>query len=65
MGVDSVDQIIERFTRSTFPKQHGEPNYDKIHNMHKLAATDAASIKTTRRGRRHGYLSIVILTDES
>ena len=62
IGVDSVEKIIESFSLSTFPKQHEEPNYDKIQTIHNLSATDAASIETTRGGGQYGYLAIVMLT---
>ena len=40
MGVGSVENIIKSFPHSTFPKQHGDPNYDKIQTIHNLVATD-------------------------
>ena len=63
MIADRVEEIIEKFPRSTFLKQHGEPNYDKIKTIHKLVATYAASLEKTRGRGRHGYLAIVMLSD--
>ena len=55
-----IEQYIESFPNSTFPKIEGEPTYEKIKQIHKLAAENAASIETTRGGGRHGYLAIVL-----
>ena len=46
----TVEQYIESFPNSTFPKQEGEPTYSKIKIIHKLAAENAASVKTTQGG---------------
>ena len=40
-----MEQIIEIFPHSTFPKQQGEPYYDKMQKIFKLAATNAASVE--------------------
>jgi len=56
----TVEQYIESFPHSTFPKQEGEPTYEKIQAIHKLAAANAASVETTRGGGQHGYLAIVL-----
>ena len=49
MGVVIVEQRIENFPHSTFPKQQGEPDNNKMQKIHKLAATNAASVKTTTK----------------
>ena len=56
----TIKQYIESFPNSTFPKQEGEPTYEKIKLIHKLAAENTASIDTIRRGGQHGYLAIVL-----
>ena len=56
----TIDQYIENFPHPTFPKQEGEPTYNKIQTMHKLAAANAASVETTWWGGQHGYLAIVL-----
>ena len=63
MGAESLEEIIESFTHSMFPKQHREPNCNKIQQTHKLAGTDAASVEITRGGGQHGCLEIFTLTD--
>jgi len=56
----TIEQYIESFSNSTFPKIEDEPTYEKIKQIHKLAAENTASIETTRGGGRHGYLAIVL-----
>ena len=56
----TIEQYIESFPNSTFPKQEGEPTYEKIKIIHTLAAENAASIETTRGGGHHGYLGILL-----
>ena len=56
----TIEQCIESFPHSTFPKIEGEPTYEKIKQIHKLAAENAASVETTRGGGRHGYLALVL-----
>ena len=65
MEVDSVHQLTESFSPSSFPKQQRNNNYYKIQTIHKLAAIDAASVETTRGGGQHGYLAIVLLKDKT
>ena len=49
MGIDTIlEQHIESFPHETFPKQYGEPNYDKMQKKYKLAAANAASVESTR-----------------
>jgi len=60
MANQTIEQYIESFPNSTFPKQEGEPTYQKIKTIHKLAAENAASVETTRGGGQHGYLAIVL-----
>ena len=60
MGDITVEQYIESFLHTIFPKQLGEPNYKKIQKIHKLAAANAALVETTRGGGNHGYLAIVL-----
>ena len=56
----TIEQHIESFPHSTFPKIDGEPTHNTIKQTHKLAAENAASVETTRGGGRHGYLAIVV-----
>ena len=56
----TIEQYIESFPHSTFPKQEGESSYEKIQATHKLAAANASSVETTRGGGQHGYLAIVL-----
>ena len=56
----TIEQYIESFSNSIFPKIEDESTYEKIKQIHKLAAENAASIETTRGGGRHGYLAIVL-----
>ena len=56
----TIEQCIESFPHSSFPKQEGEPTYEKIQAMHKLAAANASSVETARGGGQHGYLAIVL-----
>ena len=56
----TIEQCIKSFPHSAFPKQEGEPTYNKIQAMHKLAAANTSSIETTRGGGQHGYLAIVL-----
>ena len=61
MGFNTtVKQLIESFPNKTFPKQHGQPNYDKMQTIHKLVAADADSIETIRRGVQNGCPTIVL-----
>ena len=46
----TIEQYIESFPHPTFPKQEGEPTYEKIQAIHKLTAENAASVETTRGG---------------
>ena len=45
MRVDSVEKTIESFEHSKISKQRREPNYRKIQTIHKLTATDSASVE--------------------
>ena len=56
----TIEQYIESFPNSTFFKQEGEPKYEKIKIINKLAAENAASIDTIRGGMQHGYLAIIL-----
>ena len=56
----TIEQYIESFPNSTFPKQEGEPTYEKIKTIHKLAAENTASVETTCGGGQHGYLAIIL-----
>ena len=51
-----------KFSTLIIPKTSGEHNYHNIQTIHNLAAIDAASVETTRRGGKHGYLAIFYLT---
>ena len=42
----TIEQYIESFPNSKFPKQGGEPTYEKIKLIHKLAAENVASVET-------------------
>ena len=55
----AVEQCIESFPHSTFPKQE-ELTYEKTQTIHKLAAANASTVETTRRGGQHGYLAITL-----
>ena len=57
MGVDIVEKFIESFPYSTFPKQNGDSNYNKIQTIYKLAETDLSSVV------QHIYLAIVLLNN--
>ena len=56
----TVDQYIESFPNSSFPKQDGEPTYDKVKHIQRLAAENTASVETTRGGGQHGLLAILL-----
>ena len=56
----TIEQYVESFPNSTFPKQEGELIYEKIKLIHKLAAENAASVETTWSGGYHGYLAIAL-----
>jgi len=56
----TIEKYIESFPHPSFPKQEGEPTYDKIQTIHKLAAANATSVDTTRGGGQHGYLALVL-----
>ena len=56
----TIEQHIESFPHPSFPNQEGEPTYDKIQTMHRLAAANATSVDNTRRGGQHGYLALLL-----
>ena len=56
----TIEQYIESFPNLTFPKIEGEPTYEQIILIHKLAVENAALVETTRGGSQHGYLAIAL-----
>ena len=56
----TIEQHIESFPHPSFPNQEGEPTYDKIQTMHRLAAANATSVDTTRGRGQHGCLALVL-----
>ena len=56
----TIEQYVESFPNSTFPKIKGESMHNKIKLMHKLVPENAASIESTRGGSQHRLLAIAL-----
>ena len=58
--LQTVEEIISKFTVKHPPNHDGEPTYKIINKWMQLVYANAATLPTTLGGGRHGHLGMII-----
>ena len=59
--LQTIEEIISKFTVKHLPKIDGEPTYESINQWMQLLYANTATLPTTLGGGRHGHIGMIML----